>query len=73
MTTVDPRARTDPGAADTAPEEVVVRLRGVRKRFRRADRSGSDVLEILKARYAKGEITREQFEQLRRELAGPGA
>jgi putative membrane protein len=27
-----------------------------------------DALEILKARYAKGEITREQFEQMRRDL-----
>lgn len=26
-------------------------------------------LDILKARYAKGELTREQFEQLKRELA----
>lgn len=26
-------------------------------------------IEILKARYAKGELTREQFEQLKRELA----
>ena len=26
-------------------------------------------IDILKARYAKGELTREQFEQLKRELA----
>lgn len=26
-------------------------------------------IDILKARYARGELTREQFEQLRRELA----
>ena len=26
-------------------------------------------LDILKARYARGELTREQFEQLKRELA----
>lgn len=26
-------------------------------------------IDILKARYARGEITREQFEQMRRELA----
>lgn len=26
-------------------------------------------MDILKARYAKGELTREQYEQLRRELA----
>lgn len=38
-----------------------------------ATRSGSDTerphaMEILKARYAKGEITREQFEQMRRDI-----
>ncbi len=27
-------------------------------------------VEILKARYARGEITREEYEQLRRDLAG---
>jgi putative membrane protein len=29
----------------------------------------SSAMDILKARYANGEITREQFEQLKRELA----
>jgi putative membrane protein len=28
----------------------------------------SRAMEILKARYAKGEITREQFEQIKREI-----
>lgn len=32
---------------------------------------GTDVLEILKARYARGEITREEFEKLKRELLDP--
>ncbi len=30
--------------------------------------AGSRALEILKERYAKGEITREQYEQMRRDL-----
>lgn len=30
---------------------------------------GLTAIDILKARYAKGELTREQFDQLKRELA----
>ena len=36
--------------------------------FRRRPESGAAALEILKLRYAKGEITREQFEALKRDL-----
>lgn len=31
---------------------------------------GSRAMEILKERYARGEITREQYEQMRRDLEG---
>ena len=31
--------------------------------------SSSKLLEIVKERYARGEITREQFEQLRKDLS----
>lgn len=30
-----------------------------------------DALEIAKLRYAKGEITKEQFDQIKRDLAAP--
>ena len=33
-------------------------------------RSDDDSVEIARRRYARGEITREQFEQLSRDLAG---
>jgi len=31
---------------------------------------GSRALDILKERYAKGELTREQFDQMKRDLGG---
>jgi putative membrane protein len=33
------------------------------------DRSRGDALEIVRTRYAKGEINRDEFDRLRRELA----
>jgi len=33
-----------------------------------ASRTGSPALDILKERYAKGELTREQFDQMKRDL-----
>jgi putative membrane protein len=35
----------------------------------RSDTPSSDAMEILKARYARGEVTREQFEQMKRDIA----
>jgi putative membrane protein len=37
-------------------------------RLGRSDRGGDHPLDIAKRRYASGEITKEQFEQLRRDL-----
>jgi putative membrane protein len=34
-----------------------------------APHHGTDAMAILKARYARGEINREQFEQMKRDLA----
>lgn len=33
----------------------------------------ANALEVLKVRYAKGELTREEFERLKREVADPQA
>ena len=35
---------------------------------RRPSGGGEDALDILKKRYARGEITREQFEQMRKDI-----
>ena len=34
----------------------------------RPDQTGQTPLELLKARYARGEISREEYEQMRRDL-----
>ena len=36
----------------------------------RSSQTGQSPVEILKARYVRGEITREEYEQMRRDLEG---
>ncbi len=48
---------------------VILALAGLFKWLGGGSLSESTAMDILKARYAKGELTREQFEQLKRELA----
>ncbi len=50
---------------------VTAMVSGVGLRFLHRQELGArqDSLEILKTRYARGEITREQFEQLKQDLA----
>ena len=45
---------------------------GWRPQFNQTGRAqnGETPLEILKARYARGEISREEYEQMRRDLEG---
>jgi putative membrane protein len=41
----------------------------VRQSSSRTDRSDGDAIEIARRRYARGEISREEFEQIRRDLS----
>ena len=45
---------------------IVLAARGARG-------GGRDSVRLFEERYARGEITREEFEKLKRELAEPGA
>lgn len=47
---------------------VLLVIWAVRQFAPAAGPSGSRALEVLKERYARGEITREQYEQMRRDL-----
>ena len=51
---------------------VIAYALGWRPQFNlsRSAQTGQTPFEILKARYAGGEITREEYEQLRRDLEG---
>ena len=48
---------------------VILALAGLVKLLGGGKLGESRAIDILKARYARGELTREQFEQLKRELA----
>ncbi len=53
---------------------IVAYALGWRPQFNRPSppASAQTALEILQARYARGEISREQYEQMRRDLEGQG-
>jgi len=51
---------------------VILAFAGLFKWLGGSPLSESSAMDILKARYAKGDLTREQFEQLRREIGEPG-
>jgi putative membrane protein len=47
---------------------VIFFIRILVPRRKKTDRASESVLDILRVRYAKGEITRDQFEQMKKEL-----
>jgi len=49
---------------------AIVLVKWLLEREKRTSGSGENPLEILKRRYAKGEIDREEFEQKKRDLFG---
>jgi len=49
---------------------AIVLVRWLLEKDKRTSDSGENPLEILKRRYAKGEIDREEFEQKKRDLLG---
>ena len=72
MTELSKQGRTREGAIDAIPKEAAermydyIRSRIDEARARAASAAADDPLRILKARYARGEITREEFEEMRR-------
>ena len=48
---------------------VILLFAALLKSLGGATLGGASAMDILKARYAKGELTREQFESLKRDLA----
>ena len=49
---------------------AIVLVKWLLEKEKRTSGGGEDPLEILKRRYAKGEIDREEFEQKKRDLLG---
>jgi len=49
---------------------AIVLVRWLLERDKKTSESGENPLEILKRRYAKGEINRDEFEQKKRDLLG---
>lgn len=49
---------------------IVVLVKWLMAKDRRTSHGGENPLEIIKRRYAKGEIDREEFEQKKRDLLG---
>ncbi|MEJ2055182.1 MAG: SHOCT domain-containing protein [Calditrichaceae bacterium] len=48
---------------------VVIRLTGNNQSKQQPTSSGETPMEILKKRYAKGEITKDQFEQIKKDIS----
>ena len=49
---------------------IVVLVKWLLEREKKPSESGEGALDILKRRYAKGEIDKEEFEQKKRDLLG---
>ncbi|HEX7401398.1 MAG TPA: SHOCT domain-containing protein [candidate division Zixibacteria bacterium] len=49
---------------------AIVLVKWLLEKDKRTSESGENPLEILKRRYARGEIDREEFEQKKRDLLG---
>jgi putative membrane protein len=47
---------------------IALAIWGIKKLTRHGSGSKSNALDIVRERYARGEITREQFEELKKEL-----